>query len=48
MIQTLFVIAIFLVACFYLGKMAYDNFFAKKGPCDGCAVARLYQGEPPK
>ena len=45
MIQTLFVIALFLGACFYLGRLVYDNFFAKKGPCDGCAIARMYQDQ---
>ncbi|MEO0468056.1 MAG: FeoB-associated Cys-rich membrane protein [Bacteroidota bacterium] len=43
MMQSLIVILLFAGACFYLGRMGYQAFFSKKGKCDGCAVAKLYE-----
>ena len=43
MMQTLLVLALFLLACFYLGRQLWRAFFAKQAGCEGCAIAQLHR-----
>jgi hypothetical protein len=43
MLQSILVTAIFLAACFYLGRQFWREFFVKKAACEGCAIAQLHQ-----
>lgn len=47
MIQAILTITVVLAATTYVGWYLYTHVFAKKDKCDGCAIKKLAEAQPP-